>query len=177
MRKKILTTGSAMLALAASLMLAGCGSEGDSDQQGSDNGGSHTTSSENSGSENGNGESGNSGSENNNGGSRNNGGSVDVNTNGSLPDGWPSSAIVPEGDVSFSGKVDDGYSLIMLADKADVDAAIDQMKSSGYSETTNFMSDEGGIVALENSEWSIGLLVGKDDTSDKYSVIYTVTAK
>lgn len=176
MRKNILTVGSAAVAIVAALALSGCG--GDSGPRGTGldsvlggGGSGNSGSSENSGG-------GNSGS----GGNESSGGSgtpdVNVNMNGSIPDGWPGEVVVPEGDISFSGTVDNGFTLIMTAKKTAVEAAIDQLKRNGFTEQTNFMGEQGGVIALDNADWSIGLLVGTDDAaSDEWSVIYTVTPR
>ena len=103
------------------------------------------------------------------------GGDVKVETNGNLPKGFPSEAIVPKGDITFSGEADGGYSVLMLADEKGIDSAIESMKSSGWKEALNMGTKEGRIVSLENSKWSVGMIVGKDKDSGKMSVIYTVT--
>ncbi len=100
---------------------------------------------------------------------------VKIETNGDLPEGFPKDAIVPKGEISFSGKADSGFSVIMIAEDSDIDAAIEAMKSKGWKEKLNMGTAEGRIVSLENSDWSVGMIVGKDEESGKMSIIYTVT--
>lgn len=102
---------------------------------------------------------------------------VDINAGGggSVPDGWPGEVPIPPGEISFSGKVDGSFSVIMIAEKSDVDAAIEKMKSNGFTEQSNFSGDDGGLVVLENGTWNVGMLIGKDESSGKMSLVYTVT--
>lgn len=104
---------------------------------------------------------------------------VDINlgSGASVPADWPSEVPVPKGSVEFSAKAQGGFSLTLLAEKSDVEAAVAQFTANGFEETANFESADGAMYTFENAEWTVALIIGEDGSSGKTSIIYTVAPK
>ena len=100
---------------------------------------------------------------------------VDLGGGASVPDGWPGEVPVPAGEISFSGKVDKSFSVIMLAEQSAVNGAIEQMRAGGFTEVSDFAGGDGRMLVLENGSWNVSMLIGKDESSGKMSLVYTVT--
>jgi hypothetical protein len=99
---------------------------------------------------------------------------LDVNTGGSAPEGWPDEVPLPDGDISFSGNVDGRLSVIMVAEQSAIDGAIEEMRANGFTDTSDFSTDEGRLLGLENGTWSVSMVIGEDPTTGKASFMCTV---
>lgn len=93
---------------------------------------------------------------------------------GDLPEGFPESVPVIEGDIAVGaggGSTGaDGWTVVVTSDTADPMAdAKAALESAGYSDDPSISTDGGGAAAYSNDEYTV-LLIGQGE-----NISYTVT--
>jgi hypothetical protein len=85
---------------------------------------------------------------------------VEFGENASLPDDFPESIPVPDGQIVTAIGTPDGWSVTYeLASTAELDPVIDGLKSQGYTLAQELEQGQGGLLRFEGDEYIVTILV------------------
>lgn len=103
-------------------------------------------------------------------------GKVDLNTGdgASLPADWPSEIPTPNGEVQFSVAADKGFMVTFIADKAEVDSALQKLSGAGFTEEGNIAAGDSRVISMKNDSWTVGITVTKESGGDRQLMAYIV---
>lgn len=108
------------------------------------------------------------------------GSSITAGSDGELPDGFPEDVPVYEGDIVSSLMTEGNYT-VAIESKDDAATIWDwygtELESAGWTRTSEFKVDDGGMISAEKGDMAIQITVGAGTDGDPTTITIFTGAK